>query len=139
MHHTRRDVLTLSAAGTVWTHNTAVFFLVATNAFVLGLACARRYWRGKEAWLLQGTLAERRESAPCTQPRAESRLQPVSVEPGPAKASTPEGGPCSAVAVGGWEAFQPPSLGNWIAVQTKYFEINPKPRLQGFSCLQGKK
>jgi uncharacterized membrane protein len=32
----------LFAAATVWTHNTAVLFLVATNAFVLGLMWTRR-------------------------------------------------------------------------------------------------
>jgi hypothetical protein len=110
-------VYALFAAGTVWTHNTAVLFLVATNVFVLGLACAHRRWRSKEAWLLQGALADWQRSVPCAQPPLESRLQPVSVEQGPARASTPGGGLGSAVAIGDWAALQPPSLRNWIVVQ----------------------
>jgi hypothetical protein len=80
----------LCAAATVWTHNTAVLFLVATNALVLGLMWTRRRCRGKEARLPQGTLADRRGPIPCAQPASESGSKPVSVGRGPAKASTPE-------------------------------------------------
>jgi mannosyltransferase len=44
-------VYALSAAATVWTHNTAVLYLVASNVYVLGLAWVRGWCLSKDARL----------------------------------------------------------------------------------------